>query len=502
MMRTDHSSTSENKPNLRPAAIPSAGLAIQTKLVIGAANDPLEAEADAMADRVMRMPDTPRVQRKCAECEEDDERMQRKPLASEITPFIQAKSSENSASASDAVANHIESTRGGGNPLPETTRSFMESRFGTDFSGVRVHSDHATAQLSRDLNAQAFTVGRDIYFDDGKFAPGTKDGRRLIAHELTHAMQQSSSDGMRAPHLLQRDALKKTDFPITKYEYTGKEQKATGRTDAIDGYVDLEYDPKAGVFTCKFQIRWRYFPENWKNKAREEYKEEFKKLIKEQWENKYSLIEYSGAAPKSKTTGRRAKVIIDFEDVVQPEFSSDKEEVEWHMKNPGAVRKHFFIDVSDKDIRESVRGGSLISLDPKSLTKGKNPVKPSRERVEPEVYTEEYLEDPYYKSNIEIDVPKKIQSYWQIAAVHEFGHIIGLADEYVLSKEDFEKLKQSRGEAFALEQLHRRRVVGGGVMNIGSALRPDYYRPFAEWLSSLTKQTWRVKGDFGQQGSD
>ena len=120
-------------------------LSIQCKLSIGAVDDPLEHEADAMADKVMRMPETSFIQRKCAECEEE-KKVQRKPLTSFIqrkclhceekekaqrkplTPFIQKKEAGNSNIASNTVTDQIHSTKGSGNPMPETTRSFMESR--------------------------------------------------------------------------------------------------------------------------------------------------------------------------------------------------------------------------------------------------------------------------------------------------------------------------------------------------------------------------------------
>ena len=115
-----------------------------------------------MADRVMRMPDTPLVQRKCAGCEEEKEKLQRKPLAASITPFIQTKGAED-GTASDAVTSQINATKGSGNDLDGNTKSFMESRFGADFSNVKIHTDDDAVQMNRELGAQAFTVGNDIF---------------------------------------------------------------------------------------------------------------------------------------------------------------------------------------------------------------------------------------------------------------------------------------------------------------------------------------------------
>jgi hypothetical protein len=77
--------------------------------------------------------------------------------------------------------------------MPVNTKTFMESRFGADFSGVRIHSGGYASQLSGELNAQAFTVGNDIYFNNGKFSPDSSDGKHLLAHELTHTIQQRNS---------------------------------------------------------------------------------------------------------------------------------------------------------------------------------------------------------------------------------------------------------------------------------------------------------------------
>jgi Domain of unknown function (DUF4157) len=159
---------------------------IQPKLSVGAVDDPFEREADAMADRVMRMPETSFIQRKCAACEHEEEKIHRK-----ITPFIQKQSiGSEGGQASESVSNQIENSRGGGSRMSENTLSFMESRFGADFSDVKIHTDSNAVQMSRELNAQAFTVGSDIYFNSGKYAPDSDSGKHLLAHELTHTVQQ------------------------------------------------------------------------------------------------------------------------------------------------------------------------------------------------------------------------------------------------------------------------------------------------------------------------
>jgi len=145
----------------------------------------LEHEADAVADKVLRMPEQNLIQRKCTNCDEE-EKVQRKPLAS----YIQKMGNYTGMTASDSVSQKINSTKGSGSGLDSSTKSFMESRFGTDFSDVKIHTGDYAVQMSKELNAQAFTVGNDVYFNSGKYNPATDGGKHLLAHELTHTMQQ------------------------------------------------------------------------------------------------------------------------------------------------------------------------------------------------------------------------------------------------------------------------------------------------------------------------
>ena len=177
------------------------GLNIQPKLTIGSPDDHYERQAEQVADQVMRMPvsfqttgreTSGAIQRKCAACEHEEEQIQRKPF--NISPFIQKSGNDGGGVANEAVSSRIESNRGGGSPMAESTRSFMETRFGNDFSGVKIHTDSSAIQLSQNLNAQAFTVGNDVFFNQGKYNPESDDGKHLLAHELVHTMQQGGSD--------------------------------------------------------------------------------------------------------------------------------------------------------------------------------------------------------------------------------------------------------------------------------------------------------------------
>lgn len=97
----------------------------------------------------------------------------------------------------DAAA-AINRGRGGGRPLDEPAKTDMEAGFSSDFSKVRVHDDSESHALSRSLNARAFTTGQDVFFGEGQYRPGDQDGQRLIAHELTHTVQQPQAAELKA----------------------------------------------------------------------------------------------------------------------------------------------------------------------------------------------------------------------------------------------------------------------------------------------------------------
>lgn len=104
-----------------------------------------------------------------------------------------ARQADSDGQASPDVEQAIQRARGGGQALDRGARARMESAFGTDFSGVRVHADARADALNRRLNARAFTTGQDIFFRQGAYDPGSSSGRELLAHELTHVVQQNGS---------------------------------------------------------------------------------------------------------------------------------------------------------------------------------------------------------------------------------------------------------------------------------------------------------------------
>jgi hypothetical protein len=252
---------------------------IQPKLTIGQPGDKYEQEADSMAAKVMRMPDSavqrealpeeedetlqakPQLQREAmseedeelqtqpqlqrqAMPEEEDETVQTKPDNSKLKiensklPSLQAKGESPSLPANfdSQLAQH----KGSGQPLSDETRAFMESRFGADFSTVRVHE---TPDLANAIQAQAFTHGQDIYFNSGKYNPGSSGGKELLAHELTHVVQQSRPKSS----MLSKLPQKANSQPPLK-DKTNAYNTISGKADEGNGdgrfsVVQLKLDP-------------------------------------------------------------------------------------------------------------------------------------------------------------------------------------------------------------------------------------------------------------------
>jgi hypothetical protein len=179
-------------PTAERRAGPVRRVAVQAKLRVGAVHDPLEQEADEVADRVLRSPTpaAPRLQRCPGGCPGDDE------LGPE--PLIQ-RSADGATDTGTPLEAQIRSLPGGGRPLPPTERAYFEPRFGHDLGGVRLHTDTRAAGLAQALNARAFTFGREVVFASGQYLPHLEQGRNLLAHELAHVVQQGAAPSTGAP---------------------------------------------------------------------------------------------------------------------------------------------------------------------------------------------------------------------------------------------------------------------------------------------------------------
>src|SRR5690606_37857052 len=138
---------------------------------------------------------------------EKEEKIQRTPLGYSVPPFIQTQRKSTAPTISPPLALSIQSSKGGGSLLDPSTNYFMSSRFGTDFSQVKVHTDAEAVQMSQQLNARAFTIGSDVYFNQGQYQPRSSEGKRLLSHELTHVLQQDKGTIRRCVNPQKNDPL-------------------------------------------------------------------------------------------------------------------------------------------------------------------------------------------------------------------------------------------------------------------------------------------------------
>jgi len=203
----------------------------QAKLTIGQPGDSYEQEADSVAQQVMQrmaqpgnrqsiqrqeMPeeeeelqmtplDISTLQRQ--EVPEEEEELQMKPLEIstlqrqeapeeeeelQMSPMVQRQGQGGMAATSD-LETSINQARGGGQPLGDNIRKPMEQAFDADFGGVKVHTDSRSDQLNQSIQARAFTTGQDVFFRQGEYNPGSRGGQELLAHELTHVVQQNEN---------------------------------------------------------------------------------------------------------------------------------------------------------------------------------------------------------------------------------------------------------------------------------------------------------------------
>jgi hypothetical protein len=180
---------------------------IQPKLTIGQPNDQYETEADDIAEQVVKMPDLSKEQFRFSDNKNEQEGSSiNKGFTSQLTPTetifspisdvrqpIQGKFFQEQDKNFFQLENQINNSKGGGVPMDRDIQSTMGQKFGADFSGVRIHTGVQSTLMNDKLGAKAFTVGNDIHFNQGQYDPASFNGKRLLAHELTHTLQQAAA---------------------------------------------------------------------------------------------------------------------------------------------------------------------------------------------------------------------------------------------------------------------------------------------------------------------
>ncbi|HLP88507.1 MAG TPA: DUF4157 domain-containing protein [Nostocaceae cyanobacterium] len=180
---------------------------VQPKLKIGQVGDKYEQEADHVAHQVVERINTPQNQSVQSKENLGEETIQQKPLAStiqrqesaledketKVNAKGQVSDADHEMAATQQLETSIQTAKGGGQPLADNVRQPMERAFGADFSGVKVHTDARSDQMNQSIQARAFTTGQDLFFRSGEYNPGSRGGQELIAHELTHVVQQGGA---------------------------------------------------------------------------------------------------------------------------------------------------------------------------------------------------------------------------------------------------------------------------------------------------------------------
>ncbi|MDX2361407.1 MAG: DUF4157 domain-containing protein [Crocinitomicaceae bacterium] len=249
---TTQSAEPSNTPYFGKAPLFNPMNTVQARLKMGQPNDKYEQEADRMADKVVSSPSaapaaapqvndsSPTVQKMT----EEEPEVQAKKFSETITPLVQRMETEDESSlqlmedeelqaktgssgldSTPNIENDLQASKGSGTSMDDNTRSEMESGFGRDFSDVNIHTGSNAVQMSEDIGAQAFTNGNDIYFNEGKYSPGTQGGKHLLAHELTHTVQQGGGgdtvqkQAKPAPKLVRHYNMKKQ--PGGGYKHNG-----------------------------------------------------------------------------------------------------------------------------------------------------------------------------------------------------------------------------------------------------------------------------------------
>jgi hypothetical protein len=195
---------------------------IQARLTVGPVGDRYEREADRVAEQVSR--------------------------------------ADGSFEAGSDLESHLAAHKGSGSPLPDDARAYMEPRFGADFSGVRVHTDSEAVQMNHELSAQAFTHGQDVYFGAGRYEPDTTAGKRLLAHELTHVVQQTGTQVQRQPE----PSVQRVDLGAHRGPPIGADIGREGRTIIYDAGISAGDTAQNKVvkifrsFVHRARSKWHY----------------------------------------------------------------------------------------------------------------------------------------------------------------------------------------------------------------------------------------------------
>ena len=380
-----------------------------------------------------------------------------------------------------------------GQPLEPATRSRLESSFGHDFSRVRIHCDDPAASSAEALGALAYTAGSNVIFARDRYRPEQTGGAALLAHELTHVVQQSGSQagsqdllgpegpleneadrmaqrvisGERSlrpsltrgavPFSVQRQAVSGTRSSIPLYELGGTldsaSQTLTGTSSTGNAVLQLSYDPATTNFYVTFPLVW-IFPHTWSDSQRTNYVDDFTDAVERVWNDRFILNET--VAPS-----RTAHVHVLFSSIVITQGASAADESARLLTQSSG---RWLMDVRNLAIQENVdRATSTVQLGATSNRAQSRNAATLRSMA-----------------SFSISGTGGNRTFSQAASPHEFGHMIGLGDEYLEDVAGAAVPSAVRGQ------------INDRIMNVGENVTADAYAPFVDWLSGLTSTRWRV----------
>ncbi|HBE18292.1 MAG TPA: hypothetical protein DEG17_25170 [Cyanobacteria bacterium UBA11149] len=229
-------------------------LAIQPKLTIGAPGDKYEQEADSIAEQVVNQinaPENATIQRQeILEKDNDDDTKLR------MKPVVQRICDADSMAATPELETSIQQAKGSGQPLSDAIRQPMEHSLGADFRGVKVHTNDRSDRLNRSIQSKAFTTGKDIFFRQGEYNPVNHQGQKLIAHELTHVVQQNGNTLLGEGNIMapRPNVIQRSIMPVEKLDEAGNPESIRYLRQQVQKYHNARSSQKKKHYLNKIIV--------------------------------------------------------------------------------------------------------------------------------------------------------------------------------------------------------------------------------------------------------
>ncbi|WP_421795231.1 eCIS core domain-containing protein [Haliscomenobacter sp.] len=234
-------------------------------------------DAPKEEEKPVQKMDAPKEEEKPIQKADEKEELQAKEEKEEP---LQAKSQGGTSQASPNFSSRLSARKGQGSALPKNTQTQMEQGIGADFSQVRIHTDSEAANMNKEISAQAFTHGQDVYFNQGKFSPGSAEGQRLLAHELTHVVQQGGT--------VQRQAIPDASSPQAARTFAFSSNSQTfSRFDVT--YTPVGPSPEMGRLDVTMRVHFT-FRGAFNEAERQRYTSDFENSIETAWSNQHELV--------------------------------------------------------------------------------------------------------------------------------------------------------------------------------------------------------------------